>query len=215
VYVGGREDNPNGGWSIAKIWKNGIATNLTDGFRNAEVRSLQIIGSDIYALGEEDNNVGAGVPKYWKNGVANILNLSGSTLSYVRSIFVQGNDVYVAGNIRVTTDPNSNRRAVIWKNNQITYLSDGTTNADAFAVKVNGADVYVSGYNNNKATLWKNGVATSLSTNNSTARSIVIENNDVFCAGTIGNVAVVWKNGTLTNITDGILQAEINSIFVK
>lgn len=216
VYVGGRADNqPTGGYRIAKIWKNGIATNLTNGSRNAEVRSLFISGTDVYALGEEDNNLGTGVPKVWKNGVATNVDLTGVSQSYVRSIFVNGNDVYVVGNVRISTDPNSNRRAAIWKNNQLTFLSDGTSNADAFSVKAKGSDVYVSGHIGDKATTWKNNISSSVTTSSfSSARSIFLLNDDVYTAGQVGNIATIWKNGLVTNITNGTNQAEIQSLFV-
>jgi len=59
--------------------------------------------------------------------------------------------------------------ATIWKNGTPTQLTDGTRNASAYAVFVNGSDVYVSGYEENLsgevriATIWKNGKPTNLS----------------------------------------------------
>ena len=53
--------------SVAKYWKNGFPTNLSDGTKNAYTTSIKIVGSDIYITGFEnlDSNSQA---LYWKNG---------------------------------------------------------------------------------------------------------------------------------------------------
>lgn len=53
---------------MAKYWKNGTVTSLTDGTRYAEANAIQIIGNDVYVAGyEEDSNYNSDA-KYWKNG---------------------------------------------------------------------------------------------------------------------------------------------------
>ena len=54
VYIAGFEGNTN---LTAKIWKNGTATNLTNGMSNARAMDIFVNGSDVYATGEENNVV--------------------------------------------------------------------------------------------------------------------------------------------------------------
>jgi hypothetical protein len=41
VYVAGFESN--GSKEVAKVWKNGVATSLTNGINNARVKSLFVV----------------------------------------------------------------------------------------------------------------------------------------------------------------------------
>jgi hypothetical protein len=95
VYVAGYEQNSSG-VNVAKLWKNGIATNLTDGTHDASAQSVFVNGADVYAAGYEQNSNGIYMTKLWKNGVAT--NLTDSTYNvYANSVYVSGSDVYVAG----------------------------------------------------------------------------------------------------------------------
>ncbi|MFI5133336.1 MAG: hypothetical protein ACHQEB_03315, partial [Chitinophagales bacterium] len=47
VYVAGIEKNASGK-NVAKYWKNGVATSLTDGMYDAWAGRIFISGSDIY-----------------------------------------------------------------------------------------------------------------------------------------------------------------------
>src|SRR5258708_2900109 len=53
VYVAGSEYN--GAKDTAKVWKNGVATSLTNGVNNAEGYSVYVSGTDVYVSGYEDN----------------------------------------------------------------------------------------------------------------------------------------------------------------
>ncbi len=76
------------------------------------------------------------------------------------AIAVDGNDIYVAGNM---TNSEQITTAVIWKNGVATKLTDGTSNAEAIAIAISGGNVYVSGYMNNlQAVYWKNGTVNPL-----------------------------------------------------
>lgn len=74
-----------------------------------------------------------------------------------------------------------------WKNNVGFLLSDGTKNAAAYGLAVDGTDIYVSGYENNGnkkiAKYWKNGIAVNLTDgqNNAVASGIAINGSDVCC----------------------------------
>ncbi|HOJ76637.1 MAG TPA: hypothetical protein PL158_00880, partial [Bacillota bacterium] len=69
------------------------------------------------------------VAKYWRNGQAIELN-EGDYDADANSIYVVGNDVYVAGYEEI----GGKKVAKYWKNGQAEALSDGTN--DAFATGI-------------------------------------------------------------------------------
>ncbi|MCS3797218.1 hypothetical protein [Niastella sp. OAS944] len=160
---------------------------------------------------------------YWKDG--KLFPLAGGT--YAHSIYVVGNDVYVAGE-----NNNGNLQAVYWKNGVPVMLSNGTNAALANSIYVVGTDVYVGGYelyNNNAispvAKYWKNGVAVSLTDApdyNGIISSVYVVGNDVYAAGWKARVpggyqvATYWKNGIAVHLNDSTTTiASAQSIFVK
>ena len=98
--------------AVAKIWKNGVATTLTDGTKDADIRSVYISGTDIYAAGYERNAGNKRVGKIWKNGVATALTTSTFGNAEIASVFVSGADVYAEG---FEPDINTNDIAKVWK----------------------------------------------------------------------------------------------------
>ena len=62
VHIAGIGSTSNG-TQIAKYWKNGKATNLSDGTKNNFALSIAVSGSDIYVAGYESNSAGK-VAKY-------------------------------------------------------------------------------------------------------------------------------------------------------
>lgn len=94
----------------AVYWKNGIKTELSS--NNSSANKIIISGSDLYIAGTDNG------AKYWKNGVLYPLNYIDYT-TYVSSLFIDGNDVYVSGNI---SGKGWENRAVYWKNGQCTVL---------------------------------------------------------------------------------------------
>jgi len=49
---------------MAIYWKNGIATNITNGDRKARANSIIVLGSDIFEFGNEENIAFYTVDKY-------------------------------------------------------------------------------------------------------------------------------------------------------
>jgi hypothetical protein len=223
----------------AKIWNKGLATTLSDG---DEATSVFISGSDMYAAGfrgkltsgTEINGNCSGtctytnVAMYWKNGVPTEITDRMKGFAMANSIFVSGNDIYVAGqqsNAIINHGQGGNSFALSWKNGVADTLTDGMHYAEARSIFVSGSDVFVCGQDGNQyiaatAKYWKNGVAVNLTDGKqgAAASSIVVSNDDVYVAGfegnTVNSVAKYWKNGVAVPLTDGSHWAEARSIFV-
>lgn len=111
--------------------------------------------------------------------------------------------------------------AVIWKNGEPTYLTDGTGDAQARAVSMVNNDVYVLGYdrhfsNNNYIKIWKNSTLIYTITNSSDIfpTSMYVDGSDVYITGG----GIVWKNGVQTaNYNNSVAGVSLytESIFVK
>jgi hypothetical protein len=218
VYVAGLEFGAT--QFAAKIWKNGVATSLTNGANDASANSIFASGTDVYATGWENST--SNQPKLWKNGIASTLTSTcgGDGLS----VFVSGTDVYVAGT--ACNPPLPNSQATVWKNNVPTTLSNSTFNVEARSVYVSGTDVYVAGWEERSSSLviakmWKNGVETAL-TSGSVAfvYSIFVSGTDVYVAGAednglVGYIAKIWKNGVAIPLTTGANEAEAYGVYVS
>jgi hypothetical protein len=121
VYTGGIEYSSGG---IAKIWKNGVPNSLGNG----EVKSVFVLGNDVYGAGSGSiTGSFSSIAKFWKNSVGTTLT-NGTINSICNSIFVQGQDVYIAGK--------EGNIAKIWKNAQVTNLTNGSSVGTANSVFV-------------------------------------------------------------------------------
>lgn len=199
IYVVGYEG------AVAKLWHNGVETNLTDGGTGAQAYAIDIDGEDIYVAGTEFKS-GALVAKVWKNGLATDLT-NGSYTAYATDIDVSEGNVYVSG---YEYNGSNNAVAKVWVNGVGTVLSNPTNPAQAESIFVINGDVFVAGFEyengNSIAKLWKNGIATNLTdgSNHAAAYGVYVDGEDIFVSGRIGQAAVYWKNNTLTNLTQGL-----------
>jgi hypothetical protein len=233
VYVAGNERGVELG---PVIWKNGAPRHLpvfyADG--NGAVTSVFVFGKDVYAAGYEyvrkkntDPFLRSGfeyvqtnsAAALWKNGVPQRLS-NGDGYSEAHSVYVSGNNVYVAGYEYVVED--EREVATLWINGVPQRLiSDGASKAHS--VFVSGSHIYVAGEENNFATLWKNGRSNlQLSDVTSCARSVYVWGNDVYVAGWEysewnGGIvdAMLWKNGSPQRLIAWSPRAEALSVFVK
>ena len=229
VYVFGNEKSA-GTNNVIKYWKNGVATNVTDGTTNCDAMSAFMTpANDIYIAGYQWDAAGfTANAKLWVNGAVTDLSGLSFLTSYATGVFVNGTDVYVSYYMDdITTGFTSAR---LWKNGVSTTLpGSGSANFHALCVYVSGSDVYVGGSSTpqasivNRAIMWKNGVAQYLNNGqfNSQVNKILVNGSDVYAVGQ-DNVgangtgrAVIWKNGVATYLTDGVSSdAMANDIFI-
>lgn len=234
--------------NVATYWKNGVASTLPSvplvGYQQGYglddhddyVSSMFVSGSDVYVAGgshgyQEGNPASYQFAGYWKNGT--LVNLSAGLIDTTQetapnflvaypnttSIYVSGNDVYVAG-IEYGQFGN---QALYWKDGVASYLqSDGALFTTANGIFVSGSDVYVAGSAtiNGKlsAICWKNGVPSTLSSanGNSGANAVCVLDTNVYVAGYEVNndtaYVTYWMNGVPVHLaTNG----EANAIYVK
>ena len=208
------------GKTVAKFWKNGIATSLSTGDQNAAALDIAVDGDDVYVSGYKANGPGV-VPMYWKNAAAIPL-ADGDPYAYAEAIAVMGNDVYVAG-----YESGAVRNvATYWKNRVPVFITDESASAFVTALVLKENDVYTAGrqfHSSGKliAIYWKNNTAFPLTdgTSNAVANDIFVAGNDVYVAGYEENPgkspsAKYWKNGTPVFLTDGTTFANAQAILV-
>jgi len=231
VYIAGVVEANNSSYDPhAVYWKDGQQY----GYVSANSAALCgfVSGTDVYIGGYLVNNINNGNniisdAMYEKNNSFVDISTGNVGSAYaggvVQSLYVLGSNVYAAGYSYDTQGVFN--YATIWSNGVPAILSEqqGSYAQGVFvyqnAVYVCGAEeVVAGGLNVAVATVWKNGVATHLSTQASSANSIYISNGDVYVAGTTTNAqsattAVYWKNGVITNL--GPTGSAASTIFVK
>ncbi|MFS4491724.1 Ig-like domain-containing protein [Maribacter sp. 2308TA10-17] len=125
-------------------------------------------------------------------------------------------DIYVVGE--------EGSVAKIWKNGVSNELTGGSI-AQAWAIDIDGTDIYIAGnqFNGSKlvARIWKNGTPTNLSdgTKSAYATDIQVVNGDTYVSGfefssNSISVAKVWINGVSTTLSNPSNTAQARSIKV-
>ncbi|MBP6431989.1 MAG: hypothetical protein KA319_09490 [Ferruginibacter sp.] len=207
IYICGSEII--GSKHIAKLWKNGISSSLSNGLQNASAESVFVLGNDVYVAGYESNGT-HNVAKFWKNGVAtNLTNGNNDAVAY--SIVVSNNVVYIAG-----YESNGNKKiAKIWVNGIATNLTNGTYDAVVRSIVLANNKIYACGFESdgmqgNQAKIWTNGVPNNMTNGlyTSEAISIFVSGTDVYVTGFLApsyanDYVILWKNGQEMQIDQG------------
>jgi len=217
VYVAGMGDNGGANFA-AVVWKNGVATFLTNGINQAEARRVFVSGTDVYVVGRE--YIGSVIEsRVWKNGA--IYNYGGcGSSAFAVDIFVSGTDVYVLGVENCTATPEV--KLTVWKNGVANYITNGSTQVTPCSIFVSGTDVYVSGDEDNMQKMWKNGVATTLPNAPGTVpgweNDVHVSGTDVYVsynANVVNNIPKLWKNGVITDLANGSVFSLVNDVYVS
>ncbi len=162
VYVAGYSFN--GKANVATLWKNGVATDLTDGTNGAVANSVFVKGTDVYVAITEVRANGVSVAKLWKNGVTTVLDAGvaddlGKTYAAANAVFVNENTVYIAGYRQMSIiegnspTPHVFRVATVWIDGSPRYVGNqgrnGLATSAAYCVhaksKVSATNVSVCG----------------------------------------------------------------------
>jgi|GEM_PF-393747 len=224
VYAAGRRGND------AVYYKNGIRHNLPRNNLSAYACASSIHVSDIggvcvaayeyYAF--EHGSYERFVSKLWRNNIEQTLAIrqgADSTGSQANSVFVSGNNVYVAGCV---LNEGQLPRGVIWRNG-IDQNWGGSPNF--MSVVVSGSSVYVGG----ERGLWKDKVRQNLQSispdagnrgSGNSVCSIHVSDGKVYAAGhdwdpaLQARVAVLWINGVVTRLGNGSYDSGALSVHV-
>lgn len=219
VYIAGWGNSANGK-TVARILKNGILENLSNGQNNARANAVFVSGTDVYVAGFDGYDA-----ILWKNGAAQTLmsggwfpNLDSTAVVTASSVFVSGNDVYVSGNIFNWVQLGGWVEGVLWKNGMVQDLGSPGPDYLANSVYVSNSDVYVAGMvfdfqSRYHATIWKNGIAQFLTDgqHGEIANSVFVAADIEYVAGISANSATVWENGLAMILGPGVA----NSVFVS
>lgn len=232
VHIAGMAEDAGTFRKQAVYWKNNAPTMLNAGANTEDSygQSVFVNGSDVYVAGYKTLIGGGTAVVIWKNGVATDL-ISSTTISYGNiNLFVSGNDVYVTC---YEYDFPNTEQIRLWKNGTPVTFPSSTLGAVPYCLFVNGADVYIGGFEregtpantNSVAKYWKNGTAVTLADSPNGAdivRSIYVDGTDVYAAGTTGTAVsssspTIWKNGAAYPLTGAGTNpnGDMLSVFVK
>ncbi len=215
IYVAGSEYGSRN-VPYARFWENGQMQILNEGSYS---RALAVYGSgdDVYVAGYESTATSVESATLWVNGQMQTLS---SAYSFAYSVYVAGDNVYVGG---YENNAQNVPCAAIWENGVIQILDDGSEGtSQAYSVFASDSNVYATGFVMRdmirQATVWKNGVATTLSTTESWPQSIFVSGDDTYVVGYAHNAqaqsqATLWVNGTAQTLSENTSSA--NSVFVK
>jgi hypothetical protein len=180
--------------------------------------------SDVFVAGYENTSPYPGF--FYKNNTKTMLPIVANESSQIEDLLVDGNDVYISGNVNVyPATGNSYTQACYWKNNVKVNLphfvpATGGNWASGFAITIVNGDIYILGIAqesfgvSSSISVWKNGSQNYYasvpfgSSSSIFARSICVYNNDIYVAGAISdgttNRATYWKNGVATTISSAL-----------
>lgn len=219
TLVAARDDRFFGVWFDGTNWvhnMNGGSQPYMDTASNIWPISMALLHDDVYTAGcsyyqSPHFTTDVQHAQYWKNGK---LIFRETGYSNALSIFIQGDDIYMAGHV-YENDPPKNI-ACYWKNGQRVELTDGALPSIAKSVYATDEHVYVAGMLDDQAVYWKDGVAIALTMEGafSMANSIFIHEVDVHVGGYENGYPAYWKNGVRQTIENQDQKGQVKFVVV-
>lgn len=172
VYVAGVAYNSSTS-TTACYWKNDQAVNLGVSGTLSFALDIAVSNNDVYVVGYT-TQVGSLVKKaaLWKNGVLKLLTTAEGS---AQSVSIHNGIVYVVGEVRDVS--NNYSKAFLWNSGTDvivelnTVLSNVQSNANS--IKYQASEQLITGHINYQATLWKNGVPSTITDPNFTSSDII------------------------------------------
>lgn len=217
--------------SIVRVSNSGYVTALKEGNTKVKVSmlnypdinsecSVQTVDHIVYLAGTKLGNDFHAV--CWRHNI-HFKDLSGDITTY-GMLFL--NDIlYLAGYELIVMSDDYNKAFLITNNTKFIFPESG---AAAMGITHSGSDIYICGsYTINgirTVALWKNSVLNPILsaaeiTTESRGRCVAVSANDIYVGGFIKNskgiqVACYWKNKQRNDLSDGIDNSVVNSIFI-
>jgi hypothetical protein len=148
VYVVGCQEDLNGVRQAA-LWKNGVKTSLSNGTGQNYANGVFVQNNQVNVVGSINAFQEA---SYWLNGAYNTLPVTSTFSKTADKIHGDANNICIAGEV---IESGSKSKAVVWINNTLFNLTDGTTRAIPQRVLISGGFVYTLLYLNNKTVIAK------------------------------------------------------------
>lgn len=129
AYVSGRSSVDTG--RKATFWVNGSKNYLSTVNDKLVPENIFVLGGDIYVAGWSYEGVNPQA-LYWKNSIrTNLTDAQQNGLA--KGVAVVGTDVYIVGEV---INPGFQEQVALWKNGELTYITDGTRSATSTAIVV-------------------------------------------------------------------------------
>lgn len=208
-----------------KLWKNGQEIKTP---KNIDILDFFISNNDTYIIGKEVSTTSGSKPKLilFKNNQATYLTDGNSENPKAFRIFVEKTTVYVLGII----NEEGKNILRLWKNEEVTNLTDGTNNVILIDFFVENDNTYVVANESTTASgatdpstkyipkLWINNKKRNLTDNETFyPYKLFVENGNIYTIG--GNekseIQLLTNNKTTTITSNASHAIEASNLFVK
>jgi len=212
IYIAGSSYLQGEEWErkdvSAVYWKNG-ERHVMGAFYNV---GIEVKGNDIYSAGAMPYAYAKYRAIFWKNGI--VTDLAPGQDAYVKDIYIQGNDVYVLGQVKTTAW----YAGTYWKNGIPVQLLPDTASFFPRSIVAVNSDVYVgfdvSSGDHSIPYYWKNGNMIKVAESGYIA-GLAVNGEDVYVCGILTNnifpLAFYSVNGVAKPLDGAFLDLETQS----